>query len=555
MLKYFWKLLTVFSAMILYIRKLSKGEHKMDSQHAAELLTENLTSIYGYAARNLYDRENVEDLSSEIIIEVLESIENLRDEGAFWGFVWKIAENTFRKFIRREALRKKTQAKEFNNVGSIIPSPEEEIISANDCDEQLYLIRRELSLLTKMRREVTVAYYIHNKSCSQIATEQNISVEMVKYHLFKTRRQLKEGINMSRKLGEKSYDPGVFSINFWGDRNYYNDLFDRRLRGSIVLAAYRAPMSAEELSVELGVAMPYLEEEIFALEAAGVLKKISTRYQTNLVIITRDYLKEVSEKTKPLYPPIAEEILKATEALLPEVKKLDFRGNGCDDNRLLFMLLNMAFMRAVGYANYKSPYEYEPPLKLGGHGWIWGHDYDLSDSHSFRGISMHNENSEGTAWFSAENYTVIKSCQHFEHSYFAEKSAAMHDAILGNSADERNCSIPKLIDSGIISCKDSRLSANFPVFSEEVYEELAEDILRPIFDKVSDLMIKVSDIAAGILKAYSPALVADQCPTIAKIHHRLEVAALLLEELIANGSLRLPQEKVPLCIFGVKRRL
>ncbi|MCH5188574.1 MAG: sigma-70 family RNA polymerase sigma factor [Oscillospiraceae bacterium] len=525
----------------------------MDRQQAAALLTQNLTSIYGYAARNLYECENAPDLASDIIIEVLESIENLRDDGAFWGFVWKIAENTFRKFIRREALRRKAEAKSLNNAGCIILSPEEETVSAFDCDEQLYLIRRELSLLTKMRREVTVAYYIHNKTCSQIASEQNISVEMVKYYLFKTRRQLKDGVNMNRKLGKKSYDPGVFRIDFWGDVNYYNDLFDRRLRGSIVLAAYRAPMSAEELSIELGVAMPYLEEEIFALDAAGVLKKLGTKYQTNLVIITQDYIKEVSEKTKTLYPPIAKEIFKATKALLPEVRRLDFKGNDYDDNRLMFMLLNMAFMRAVGYANYKSPYEYEPPLKLGGHGWIWGHDHDISGLRHFRGVSMHNENSEGTAWFSAENYTAIKSCQLFEHSCFAEKSSAMHDAILEKAADERNRTIPELIDAGIISCKDGRISANYPVLSEEVYEELVEDILRPIFDKISDLMIKVSDIASDILKAYAPALVADQCPTIAKIHHRLEVSALLLEGLITNGSLRLPRGNVPLCIFGVKR--
>ena len=139
--------------------------------------------------------------------------------------------------------------------------------------EELYLLRRELSLLTKTHREVCVAYYVDNKSCSQIAKEQNISVEMVKYHLFKTRKLLKEGIGMTRTLGEKSYNPGTFRLDFWGDWNKYYDLFRRKLPGSIVLAAYHEAMTAEELSVELGVSMPYLEDEIEILEAAGVLKK------------------------------------------------------------------------------------------------------------------------------------------------------------------------------------------------------------------------------------------------------------------------------------------
>ena len=283
----------------------------MDTKRAYELITENLPSIYGYAVSHLYDRDSAEDLASEIVCEILESVGNLRDDGAFWGFAWKIAENTLRKFIRREVLKQKAEkfTDDFSNVETHVPSPEEEHIAHTEQDEQLYLIRRELSLLTKTRREVTVAYYIHNKSCSQISKELNISVEMVKYHLFKTRKQLKEGINMTRQLGKKSYDPGAFKINFWGDWNHYDSFFDRKLRGSIVLAAYYAPMTAEELSVELGVSMPYLEEEIEALEAAGVLLKDGTKYQTNLVIITEEYDKEIERKTAGLYQPVAKEIL------------------------------------------------------------------------------------------------------------------------------------------------------------------------------------------------------------------------------------------------------
>lgn len=526
----------------------------MDVKRAAEIMTENLSSIYGYAATRLYDRDNAEDLAQEIVCEVFESIGNLRDDSAFWGFVWKIAENTFRKFIRREGLRQKAEEHTdgFDNFGTIVPSPEDDYIEENEQSERLYLIRRELSLLTKTRREVTVAYYIHNKSCSQIAEEQKLSVEMVKYHLFRTRKQLKEGLNMTRKLGERSYDPGIFRINFWGDWNHYNDFFNRKLRGAIALAAYYAPMTAEEISVELGVSMPYLEDEIDALEAAGVLKKVGTKYQTNLVIITEEYEKEVDRKTAEIYPPVAKEIFGEVKALLPKVRKLDFLGNDYDDNRLMFALLNIAFVRGFEYSSCLSPYGEAPALKLGGHGWIWGHDNNFINYH-FRGISMHNENNKRTVWFSAENYVAAEPCQHFEHWRFVERSAAMWDAILGNSADENNPTVPELIDGGIISCRDGKLSANFPVFSQAVYDELTENVLRPVFEKVANLMIRISDLCGEILKEHAPASVAEQCSTIAKIHHRLDVAAILLENMIKTGMLTLPGKKVPLCIFGVKR--
>ena len=74
----------------------------MNKEQASKLLSENLTAIYGYAFGKLYDKNQAEDLASEIVCEVLRSIERLEKEEAFWGFVWSVAENTFRKFIRKD---------------------------------------------------------------------------------------------------------------------------------------------------------------------------------------------------------------------------------------------------------------------------------------------------------------------------------------------------------------------------------------------------------------------------------------------------------------------
>ena len=166
---------------------------------------------------------------------------------------------------------------------------------------------------------------------------------------------------------------------------------------------------------------------------------------------------------------------------------------------------------------------------------------------------MHTENNEETAWFSAENYIATEPCQHYGHWRFAERAEAMWSAILNTTADERNNTIPDLVDRGIISCTDGKLSANFPVFTQEVYDKLTEEILAPVYHKVADMMIKISDLCTGIMKDHAPASVRDQCAAIAKIHHRLDVGAILLERMIADGRLTLPQGKVPLCIFGVKK--
>lgn len=74
----------------------------MTETQASELLLENLNAIYGYAFARLYSKDKAEDLSNEILCEILCSVGNLKEEDKFWGFAWKVAENTFRKFIRRD---------------------------------------------------------------------------------------------------------------------------------------------------------------------------------------------------------------------------------------------------------------------------------------------------------------------------------------------------------------------------------------------------------------------------------------------------------------------
>lgn len=523
----------------------------MNKENASKLISGNLTAIYGYAYGRLYEKDKVADLASEIVCEILASAEHLEKEEAFWGFAWRIAENTFRKFIRREELRGRTEThSEGEYPGNYIAPPEEEYVEKEEQDAEIYLLRRELSLLSKTHREVCVAYYVDNKSCAVIAAELGIRVEMVKYHLFKTRKLLKEGIGMTRKLGEKSYNPGTFRLDFWGDWNSYSELFRRKLPGAIMLAAYYTPISLEELSMELGVSAPYLEEELEILEAAGVLAKVGSRYQTNLVIVTDAYEKEFVKNTASVYGSVAAEVYEKAVALLPEFRALEFAGKEYDDNRLLFALINIAMVNAFCMAREMSPPGKMPKLALGGNGWIFGCDNDYVNYH-FKGITMETWNKAGTAWFSAENYNVIGSCQQYSHNNFMERTEAMCAAVLNEEADRENVTLTELIEQGFVTCKDGVLFANFPVFTVEVYKQVQE-LIAPITEIVCDCMLAISDKAEKLLTEHAPAAVKSQCGDVAKIHHRLDVAAFLLEKLIGEKKLTVPDGQVPLAVWGVR---
>ncbi len=522
----------------------------MTQENAARLVEQNLPAIYGYAYDKLYDKSQAEDLSQEIVLEILRSAEHLRRDEAFWGFAWQIAVNTFRKFIKRREIVNQSVSFEAENLAEILISPDTD--EAEERDEHIYRLRRELSLLGKRHREICVSYYVDNNSCSEIARQQNISVEMVKQHLFKTRKLLKEGMEMERKLGKKSYAPGVFRLNFWGEYNNYTNICKRKLPGTILLAAYNRPMTAEELSLELGVAMPYLEDEIDTLEAADLLLKNGNKVETNIVILTDKFEKEFEAQCRGKYDALATKVFESVKALLPQIRALDFHGNDYDDNRLLFGIVNIALLCGKDRAFENSAIGEKPKLPLGSRGWVFGHDNNFANLH-FNAVTTGANNKDNTAWISAVNYRATIKTQNFVHHNFPDKIEAMCAAVLSADADSKYDTLPWLIEHKFIISKDGKLSANFPVFEKAVYDQL-HDLLAPICEDVADSMIETSDCAAELLSKYTPARLREQCEVIAKLQYRLDVTAYIMEALIAQGALILPKEKMPICTYGVKQK-
>ena len=353
----------------------------MENKRAEQLISDNLKSIYGYAFARLYDKDDVDDLTQEIVCEVLRSAGRIKNDEAFWGFLWKVAENTFRKFIKHKNRRSSLLPLPDENAAvDTSSSPEEDLIERENNQENLMRLRRELSLLSKTNREVCLAYYFQNKSCKEIAAQQNISLEMVKYHLFKTRQLLKEGVGMERSYGEKSYNPAKFEFVtiFSGQFNReYKNLFNRKLPGNILHSAYYTPMTIRELSLELGVSSVYMEDEVALLEKYKLLTALpSGKYQTNLVIFTSDYTREFYSKAKELCTRKIEKILDNTRAQLPVIRSVEFCGSTLDDNCLLWPLLWLIMHRGHGVFEKKMSDSTPDEIYFGATGINYGTDYD-----------------------------------------------------------------------------------------------------------------------------------------------------------------------------------
>ena len=166
----------------------------MDRIKLEQLITENMQSIFGFALTRLGNIAEAESLASNILYEMIRSAPKLKDEERFYGFLWKVAEHVYVDYLRQKTKNTSRTAELDESVADESGSALDEIVQK----EELNLLRRELSLLSKQYREATVLYYIENLSCSEAAEKLQISTEMVKYYLFRARKIIREGMNMER---------------------------------------------------------------------------------------------------------------------------------------------------------------------------------------------------------------------------------------------------------------------------------------------------------------------------------------------------------------------
>ncbi|MBO5065386.1 MAG: sigma-70 family RNA polymerase sigma factor [Clostridia bacterium] len=519
----------------------------MKRETAAQLLNENLKNIFAFCVSNLFDKQDAEDLTNDIIVAVLSSVERLESDDAFYGYLWRIAENTLKKHIRKKNSRSVSSNNDIYGVNW--STPENRVIE----NEDIMTLRRELSLLSGQYRRVTVLYYIKNKTVSEISKELNISVEMVKYYLFKTRKILKEGIQMQRNLGEKSYNPGTFGVDFWGAGNngYVWSTFERRLPGNIVLAAYEKPMTLWELSLELGVSAVYLEDELDILLDHNFIKEIGEKYQTNFIIFKEDYENEFREKVLSKIPrsDVIKSITDTIENAFEKYREKNF-GVELDDNKLKWFIANyilFAFLEKSEEGLLWDIGSY-PKLSEDAVGYVYGHDNNYIYGY-FNGIYDWNSK-KNSAHYRVINYNIIENCQ-----LWRTKNGHCNDiiceAILGKdiSSDEENLAF--LIEKGVVLISDGKMKAEFPVITKKDKEEMDSDFACTI-KSIENYATELCKGAEAILKKHVPRNLIEQCDILCYIRHKTDVAGILMEELVKIGYLTVPEEKCNLCFYGIK---
>lgn len=264
----------------------------MKKQKADKLITEYLPKVYGYSITKSFHYEEAEDLCAEILCELYRSFLATDEIYYIDRYVRRICAHVYSKYVSS-----KKKHRGISLDGLEIPVQDDYF---TEDDEQRNSLRREISFLTEVRREIVYSYYYENKSIMAISSERNLPVGTVKWHLNKARNELKEGMNMERKIGKLGIHPikatGFGHSGSTGANNGPEFYLGDNVNLNIVYSVYHKPKTREEIAEELGITPAYLDEKIQFLEENGFLIKRAKRYTTYVKFEAETYSLEWREK-------------------------------------------------------------------------------------------------------------------------------------------------------------------------------------------------------------------------------------------------------------------
>ena len=288
-----------------------------------------LDKVYQYVYRRCNTSQEAEDLCSDIILAVLSAVRKQENVDNFYAFMWTIARRVYADFSEKRSRAQQTVSIENEELS--LPAKANEIdqfIEETAQREELRRIFSEIAFLSKAYREVMVLYYLDEMKVADIAARLGISETSVKQRLFSARNTVRKEVET---MSERNLSLKPMTLGFIGTGNPVgNDprnKAERVLSQNLVYACKDKAKSAKELSEELCVPMPYIENELDIQVKGengnyGLLRKEGDKYIANILVVDE----KESDEVNGVYCRYAQELCGRLKKYLAENKQrfLDF---------------------------------------------------------------------------------------------------------------------------------------------------------------------------------------------------------------------------------------
>ena len=351
------------------------GEDKMDAtvltahdELIREYCREFMEKVFYFCLKKTRSTDEAEDLCSDISLAVISALKKDVEIRHFAAWVWQIAKNRYRVW----ALKKHRSSELYVRTEDDVEVPDDTmgVEEGVILEEDLRLLRRELAFISCDYREIVVRFYIEDLSVKDIAAALSLPEGTVKTRLYRARNILKEGMNMAREFGPKSYNPEKvdFSVSGPQPSGLPWSQVQRRVQRNILLEAANNPSTIEELSIALGIAVPYMEDEVRTLVWATLLKKVGDKYVTNFPMVSKEAQELGYEVKKKYLEQRADTLDRLSDELIPVIRGMGAaRTPRITDNDIKWWTCahsSILSERAVNFSRAS-----DPPVRENGEKW------------------------------------------------------------------------------------------------------------------------------------------------------------------------------------------
>lgn len=257
----------------------------MNRTDAERITEEYLRALYGFALKRCRTPEDAEDLTQEIAAKLFSALTMKNDIVNLPAFIWRLAHNQLANYYR-------------DRSASYIGVPVEDYADtlASDDDVEGDILRREtqsrlhdeIARLSRLQRQIVVAYYYRNKRQREIADELGIPEGTVKWHLFEAKKELRKGMEEMRNNGELKFNPiklCMISTNGSpGSKGSNQNFLRSALAQNIAYCVRDQWKTVNEIADEMGTSPVYVESEAEFLTEYGFLLKDKDKYIINFLI-------------------------------------------------------------------------------------------------------------------------------------------------------------------------------------------------------------------------------------------------------------------------------
>ena len=153
-----------------------------------------MQKIFGFALSKTMNTDKAEELASRITFDVYTSLLKIDAVHNMDGYIYRVASNVYARFVDEEVKGR------YISLDEVKVPCEEDFTDDIEREETHIRLRREISYLGRIQREIIVMHYFEKLKQNEIAKRLNIPLGTVKWHLHDARNKIKEGITMREEI-------------------------------------------------------------------------------------------------------------------------------------------------------------------------------------------------------------------------------------------------------------------------------------------------------------------------------------------------------------------